>query len=211
MVQPTHRRAALALAFGTSALAVLAAVVLARDLSQPTYIMPVWVVVVAAICVVSTMSGGGAAVRRGRLTPWLAPVVTAFLALACLEVFTLAIALALILLGLVTVRALRRVSGRIPRVQSVGAPGFLLTVGLVPLLLLIFLGRPVVECSTGGSSNAVPVWAWFGTGSGFNVNVSGSGSGSSDSTVSTGTESIGSTTYSWVCDGSTVAHFTTHR
>lgn len=210
MIPSTHRRAAVALAVSTSALAILAVVVLATELSQPAYVMPIWVVVVAAICVVLTVFGGAAAARRRRVTPWLAPVVTGVLAVASLELFILTGPLALSLLVLVTVRAVRRVSGGIPGDPSVGAPGFLLTVGLVPLLLLIFLGRPIIECTVGGSSSALPVWAWFGNGGG-----SGSSSGSSvsgsDLSVSSGTETVGGTAYSWVCHGSTVVQFTTHR
>jgi hypothetical protein len=40
VVQTSHRRVAVALAVSTSALAVLAAVVLTTWLSQPAYIMP---------------------------------------------------------------------------------------------------------------------------------------------------------------------------
>src|SRR5207245_1200373 len=106
---------------------------------------PMWVVVVAVICVVLTAIGGAAAVRRRSVTPWLAPAVTGILVVASLELFVLTIPLAFILLVLVIARAVRRVSGRIPDDHSVGAPGLLLTVGLVPLLLLILLGRPVIE------------------------------------------------------------------
>jgi hypothetical protein len=208
VVQSTHRRAAVALTVSTSALAVLAAVVLATELSQPAYVMPVWVVVVAAICVALTMIGGAAAAARGRVTPWLAPAVTGVLAVASLELFIITVPLALILLVLVTVRAVRRVSGRIPGDQSVGAPGFLLTVGLVPLSLLIFLGSPIIECTVGGGSSALPVWAWVGN---DGSSSSGSSASGSDLSVSRGTETFGGTAYSWVCHGSTVVQFTTHR
>jgi hypothetical protein len=208
VVQSTHRRAAVALTVSTSALAVLAAVVLATELSQPAYVMPVWVVVVAAICVALTVIGGAAAAARGRVTPWLAPAVTGVLAVASLELFIITVPLALILLVLVTVRAVRRVSGRIPGDQSVGAPGFLLTVGLVPLSLLIFLGSPIIECTVGGGSSALPVWAWFGDGG---SGSSGSFASGSDLSVSSGTETSGGTAYSWVCHGSMVVQFTTHR
>jgi hypothetical protein len=209
VVQTGQGKAAVALAISTSALALLAAVVLATRLSQPAYIMPIWVVVVAAICVVLTVIGGAAAARRRRVTPWVAPVVAGVLLLGSLELFIVTVPLALILLVLVTVRAARRSLGRIPADQSVGAPGFLLTVGLVPLFLLIFLGSPVIECTPRGGSSAVPVWAWFSDGAGSSGSVSGSGS--SDPSVSTGTETVGGTTYSWVCHGSTVVQFTTRR
>jgi hypothetical protein len=208
--QTSHRRAAVALAVSTSALAVLAAVVLAARLGQPAYIMPIWVVVVAAFCVVLTVIGGTSAARRRRVTPWVAPVITGVLFVSSLEAFIVTIPLALILLVLITVRAVRRRLGRLPADQSVGAPGFLLTVGLVPLFVLIFLGRPVIACTPGGGSSGVPVWAWFRDGGGGRGG-SGSGSGSSDPSVSTGTETVGRTTYSWVCRGSTVVQFTTRR
>jgi hypothetical protein len=198
-----------ALAASTSALAALAAVVLGIESRQPVYIMPISVVAVAAICVVLTVIGGAVAVRRRRVTPWLAPAVTGVLLVASLELFFITIPLLVILLILISVRALRRGLGRIPADQSVGAPGFLLTVGLVPLFLLILLGRPVVECISGGGSSGIPVWAWVATGAGGPV--SGSGSGSSNSTVSTGMETANGTTYSWVCEGSNVVQFTTKR
>lgn len=211
MVQSTHRQAALALAVSTSAVAAFAAVVLGTRFSQPAYIMPIWVVVVAAICVVPTVIGGAVAARRGRASPWLAPAVISVLAVASLELFFVVIPIALILLLLLMVRARRLASARSPGDQRVGVPGFLLTIGLVPLFLLIFLGSPVVACTTDGSSNASPIWAWFGSGGSFLASVSGSSSGSSDSSVSTGTETVGATTYSWVCNGSTVVRFTTRR
>ena len=198
-----------ALAVITSALAALAAVVLGTEFRQPAYIMPMWVVALAAICVVLTVIGGAVAVRRRRVAPWLAPAVTGVLLVASLELFVLTIPLLVLLLVLISVRAVRRGLGRIPADKSVGAPGFLLTVGLVPLFLLILLGRPVVECTSGGVSNAIPVWAWFASGVGGSV--SGSGSGSSNSIVSSGVETSSGTTYSWVCDGSNVLHFTTTR
>ncbi len=210
MVQRSHRRAAVALAAGTSALAALAAVVLTTRLSQPAYLMPAWVVVVAAFCVVLTVIGGAAAARRRRIIPWVAPVVTGVLVVASLELFIVTIPLALILIALITVRVVGRRSGRIPADHTVGTPGVLLTLGLVPLFLLLFLGRPVIQCSPGGGTSAVPVWAWFNDGGGGSSG-SASGSGSSDTSVSTGTETVGRTTYSWVCRGSTVVQFTTRR
>jgi hypothetical protein len=195
----------------TSALAALAAVVLGTESRQPAYIMPIWVVAVAAICAVLTVIGGAVAVRRRRVTPWLAPAVAGVLLVASLELFVITIPLLLILLILISVQAVRRGLGRIPADQNVGAPGFLLTIGLVPLLLLFFLGGPIVECMSGGSSSGIPVWAWFANGAGVSVSVSGSGSGSSNSSVSTGTENANGATYSWVCNGSNVVQFTTKR
>lgn len=211
MVQSTHRRAALALAAGTSALAILATVVLVADSSEPAYIMPAWVIVVAAVCVALTVVGSAAAVRRGHVTPWMAPAAITVLAVACLEGIVLLVPIALIVLVLTSSGAMRRVSRRIPWDRRVGTAGVLLTLGLVPLFLLIFLGRPVVACSAGGGSNAIPIWAWYGDSSGFSVSTTGSAPGSAGSTVGTGTATVGATTYSWVCDGSTVTHFTTHR
>ena len=208
-VQVTHQRAALAMAAITSALAVGAAVRLAADLAQPAYIMPVWVVVVAAICVVPTVIGGAFAARSGRVTPWLAPLGVSILLVAGLELFIFIVPIALILIALVILRAVRRGERLVPWTLSVGAPGLLLTIGLVPLFLLIFLGSPVVACTPDGSSSAVPVWEWFAGGDGYFGSVSGSASASSGSTISTGTETFGGTTYAWVCDGSTVTHFTT--
>lgn len=209
MVRRSRRWPAVALAVSTSALAALAAVVLGTESRQPAYIMPIWVVAVAAICAVLTVIGGAVAVRRRRVTPWLAPAVAGVLLVASLELFVITIPLLLILLILISVRAVRRGLGRIPADQNVGAPGFLLTIGLVPLLLLFFLGGPIVECMSGGSSSGIPVWAWFANGAGVSVSVSGSGS--SNSSVSTGTENANGATYSWVCNGSNVVQFTTKR
>ena len=211
MVRRRRRWPSVALAASTTALAALAAVVLGTESRQPAYIMPIWVVAVAAICVALTVIGGAIAVRRGRITPWLAPAVTGVLPWRVFELFVITVPLLLILLILISVRAVRRDLGRIPADQSVGAPGLLLTIGLVPLFLLIFLGGPVVECMSGGSSSAIPVWAWFANGAGVSVSVSGSGSGSSNSSVTTGTESANGATYSWVCNGSNVVRFTTKR
>jgi hypothetical protein len=77
------------MAVSTSALAVLAAVVLATDLTKPAFIMPIWVAVVAAICVVPAVIGGAVAVRRGLITPWVAPAAVSVLAVASLELFYL--------------------------------------------------------------------------------------------------------------------------
>ena len=211
VVQSTHRRAALVLAVSTSAIAAFVAAVLGTRFSQPAYIMPIWVVVVAAICVVPTVIGGAVAVRRGRAAAWLAPALISLLAIATLELFVFVIPIALILLLLFVVRARRLASTRGPGEHGAGIPGLLLTIGLVPLFLLIFLGSPVVACTTDGESNASPIWAWFGSDGSFLSSESGSSSGSSDSGVSTGTETVGATTYSWVCNGSTVVLFTTRR
>lgn len=209
-VQVARKPAALAMAAITSALAVGAAVRLAIELAQPAYIMPVWVVVVAAICVVPTVIGGAVAARSGRVTPWLAPLGVIFLLVGSLELFIFIVPIALILIALIVLRAVRRREGLVPWTLNVGAPGLLLTIGLVPLFLLIFLGSPVVACTSDGSSSAVPVWEWFASGNGYFGGVSGFASGSSGSTISTGTETFGGTTYAWVCDGGTVTHFTTH-
>jgi hypothetical protein len=139
----------------------------------------------------------------------MAPAMTSALLVATLEAFFFVILMALLLLGLVIVRAARLSRGWMPRADA-AFPGFLLTVGLVPLFLLMFLGRPVVECTTDGGSSAIPIWAWFGSG-GIPSSVSGSSSQSLENSVSTGTETVGATTYSWVCNGSTVTHFTTHQ
>ena len=211
MVRRSRRWPSVALAASTSALAALAAVILGTESRQPAYIMPIWVVALAAICVVLTVIGGAVAVRRRRVSPWLAPAITGVLLVASLELFVITIPLLLILLILISVRSVRRGLGRIPADQSVGAPGFLLTIGLVPLFLLIFLGGPIVECMSGGSSSGIPLWAWFANGAGVSGSVSGSGSGSSNSSVTTGTLTANGAIYSWICNGSTVEQFTTKR
>jgi hypothetical protein len=208
--QVTHHRAALAMAVITSALAVLWAWDLTTDFGQPAYIMPIWVVVVAWLCEIPTVIGGAVAARSGRVTPALAPLGVSVLLVASLELFVFVIPIAVIVIALLILRAMRRAERLVPWTLSVGVPGLLLTIGLVPLFLLVFLGRPVVACTPGGGSSAIPIWEWFSSDSGFFGTVSGSSSGSSDGAVSTGTETVGGTTYAWVCDGSTVTHFTTN-
>lgn len=200
------------LAVGTSAVAVFAAVTLGIRFTHPAYIMPLWVVVIAGTCVVPTAVGGLIAVRRGRAAAWLAPALVSALAVASLELFVFVIPIAVILLLLFIVRARRLASTRGPGERGAGIPGVLLTIGLVPLFLLIFLGSPVVACTADGESSASPIWAWFGGDGSVLSGESGSSSGSSDSSVSTGTETVGATTFSWVCKESTVVRFTTtHR
>ena len=122
----------------TSALALVAAGSLATELVQPAYIMPMWVVVIAAICVVPTVIGGAAAARSGRVTAWLAPLGVSLLLVASLELFIFVIPIAIIVIALLILRAVRRAEGPTQWTLSVGAPGLLLTIGLVPLFLLIF-------------------------------------------------------------------------
>jgi hypothetical protein len=153
--------------------------------------------------------GGLIAARRGRAAAWLAPALISVLAIATLELLVFVIPIALILL-LFVMRGRRLATTRGPGEGGAGIPGLLLAIGLVPLFLLIFLGSAVVACTTDGSSNAIPVWAWFGN-SGILSSESGSSSGSLGSSVQTGTETVGAVTYSWVCNGSNVVRFTTHR
>jgi hypothetical protein len=175
--QASHPQPATVMAVGTSLVAVLAAVALATRFAQPAYVMPIWVVVVAGVCVVPTVIGGVVGAQRGRVTAWVAPAVAACVAVASLELLIFIIPILIVLV----------------------------------LFLLIFLGSPVVACTTSGEANSAPLWTWLASGGGMTDSVSGSSASSSDSSVSTGTETIGATKYSWVCDGSTVVHFTTHR
>jgi hypothetical protein len=79
--------------------------------------------------------------------------------------------------------------------------GLILTLGLVPLCLLVLLRGPVVDCMSNGVDGGSPIWAWLGSlGTGAGMSESGS-SMSSDLNQTTGSVTVGGTTYSYVCVG----------
>ena len=61
----------------------------------------------------------------------------------------------------------------------------LLTLGLVPLSLLVLLGGPVVECMPQGVESSTPIWTWLGNvAAGGGASETGSNSSSSSAPVS---------------------------
>jgi hypothetical protein len=190
----------------TCGAALLTAILESRR-HQPAYAMPVVVVLIAGLCVVLIVAGGGLALKARRLEPWLAPVVVVALMFAFLEAGVFIVVPLVLLLVLVSRRgpAARRSA---LRWQSLGAP-VLLTLGIVPLSWLA-LDRPVVECLANGVSSATPVWTsfWGGSASGTS---SESGSGSSSSSAPqqvSGSITAGGVTYAYTCDGTRLVRFT---
>lgn len=155
----------------TILLAVAAAGEIAVEWAQPAYIMPWWIVAIGLAAALAAVAGSVMAARRHRLKPWIAPALTAIIVLAELELIIL-LPLLLIVLVALAVRAWRRTTGRAPLSDAIGAPGFLLSAGLVPLMLLLLLGGPVAECFAGGEGSSAPVWTW-----GDNIGSGSSGGG----------------------------------
>jgi hypothetical protein len=207
----THRLPAGLLALATSALAILLAIVLGIRWQQPAYVMPFAIVVVGGLCAVLTWFGGAMAALRSQVAPWLAPLVTLVLVYGFLVIGVLVILPAVVVLLLLANRRSRRVHVALTRRWRVG-PALLLTLGLVPLSLLVLLGGPVVECMPQGVESSTPIWIWLGSLGAEGVSgESGSASGSSsDLGRSTGTVTEGGTTYSFVCLGTKLLHFDAH-
>ena len=203
---PSHRLPAGLLALATSGLAILLAIVLGIRWRQPAYVMPLAIVVVGALCALLTAFGGAMAVLRGQVTPWLAPPVTLILIYGFLAVGVLVIVPVLVLLLLVN-RRVRRV--QVVRTSSSRAgSALLLTLGLVPLCVLVLLGEPVVECMSQGVETSTPIWSWLG-----NLGAGETGSVSSSSSApgrSGGSVTEGGTTYSFLCLGTRLVQFASH-
>jgi hypothetical protein len=207
----THRLPAGLLALATSILAILLAIVLGARWRQPAYVMPFAIVVVGGLCAVLTWFGGAMAALRGQVTPWLAPLLTLVFFYCFLVVGILVIFLAALVLLIVVNRRSHRVQVASTRSSRVGPP-LLLTLGLVPLSLLVLLGGPVVECMPQGVESSTPIWSWSeslsATGESGEI---GDGSGSSsDLSRTSGSVTEGATTYTYVCLGSKLLHFDAH-
>jgi hypothetical protein len=192
------------LALSTSALAILLAILLGIWWRQPAYVMPVWVVLAGSLCAALTGIGGVLATRRGQATAWLAPTVTFAALLGFLEAGTLVVLPVIVVLLLVANHRGRWVPAPPPSWRHVSA-GLILTLGLVPLCLLVLLGGPVVDCLSNGVAGDSPIWAWLGS-LGTGGGMSGSGS-SADLSQTTGSVTIGGATYLYVCVGPKLAQF----
>ena len=204
----TQRLAAGILALATSVLAVLLAIVLGIRWQQPAYVMPFAVVVVGVLCALLTAFGGAMAVLRGQVTPWLAPLVTLILIYGFLAIGVLFIVPTVLVLLLLVNRRPHRVQVNSTPSSRVGT-ALLLTLGLVPLSLLVLLGGPVVECMPQGVESSTPIWTWLGNvAAGGGASETGSDSSSSSApSQSSGSVIEGGTTYSFVCLGTKLVQF----
>jgi hypothetical protein len=187
----------------TSVVGVLAAANLLLEWRQPVYVMPAAVVVIGTVCALLTILGAFVAARRGLVSPWLAPLYVTLLLLSVLVLFILAIVPAVVVLILVLNRRARRPSAGMKPSRSL-LPALLLTLGLVPLFFLFLLGRPVVQCLDHGEEDGAPIWLGLGGGGSGSASISGPGTGADQVT---GTATIGSTTYSYVCSGTRLVQF----
>jgi hypothetical protein len=171
--------------------------------------MPVSVLVIGAVCLALTTAGAAIATYRGELVkPWLTLLTTLLFLAAFISLFSIGALVLIVALASLIARA------RLRGVQPVDAPrtrvgaGLLLSLGLAPLSLLA-VEQPVVACMPDGVSNSSPIWTWFGSGEG-GFSSGGSGSSSSSNHVSTGTVTVGGTTYMYTCAGEDLVNFAAH-
>ena len=205
-----HQILAGLLAFCTTALAILLAILLGIWWRQPAYVMPFWVVLAGCLCAGLTGIGGVLATRRGQVTSWLAPTVTLAALLGFLEAGVLVLLPVMVVLLLVANHRGHRVPA-IPQPTRRSSAGLVLTLGLVPLCLLVLLRGPVVDCTSDGVDEGSPIWmslGSLGTGAGIAGTIAGTGSSTSaDLDQTTGSITAGGTTYSFVCVGPKLAQF----
>ena len=201
-----HQVLAGLLALCTSALAILLAILLGIWWRQPAYVMPFWVVLAGGLCGVLTGVGGVMATRRGQVTSWLAPTATLAALLGFLVAGVLVLLPVIVVLLLVANHRGRSVPLN-PQPRRRLSAGLVLTLGLVPLCLLVLLRGPVVDCTSHGVDEGSPIWMWLGS-LGTGAGIAGTGSStSSDLNQTTGSVTAGGTTYSFVCVGPKLAQF----
>jgi len=201
-----HQVLAGLLALCTTALAILLAILLGIWWRQPAYVMPYWVVLAGGTCAALTGLGGLLATRRAQATSWLAPTVTLAALLGFLSAGTLVLLPIVVVFLLVAAHQGHRVPA-IPQPTRRVSAGLVLTLGLVPLCLLVLLRGPVVDCTSNGVDEGSPIWMWLGS-LGTGVGIAGTGSStSSDLNQTTGSVTAGGTTYSFVCVGPKLAQF----
>ena len=204
--RPAHQVLAGLLALCTSALAILSAILLGIWWGQPAYVMPFWVVLAGGLCAALTGIGGVLATRRGQATSWLAPTVTLAALLGFLVAGTLVLLPVIVVLLLVANHRGSTVPAT-PRPRRHVSAGLVLTLGLVPLCLLVLLRGPVVDCMPNGVDEGSPIWMWLGS-LGTGAGIAGTGSStSSDLNQATGSVTAGGATYSFVCVGPKLAQF----
>jgi len=202
-----HQVAAGLLALYTTALAILLAVLLGIWWRQPAYVMPFWVVLAGCLCVGLTGTGGVLATRRGQVTAWLAPAATLAALLGFLVAGVLVLLPVMVVVLLVAHPRGRRVPA-IPQPARRVSAGLVLTLGLVPLCLLVLLRGPVVDCTSNGVDEGSPIWMWSGS-LGTGAGIAGTGSSmSSNLNQTTGSVTAGGTTYSFICVGPHLTQFT---
>lgn len=186
---------------------VLLLVLLVRRHQQPGYAMPVSVLVIGAVCLALTTAGAAIATYRGELVkPWLTLLTTLLFLAAFITLFSIGALVLIVALASLIARARLRGVQPVARPRTRVGAGLLLSLGLAPLSLLA-VEQPVVACMPDGVSNASPIWTWFGSG-GFSSG--GSGSSSSSNHVSTGTVTVGGTTYMYTCAGEDLVQFAAH-
>jgi hypothetical protein len=194
------------LAIASSALALVLAILIGIWWRQPAYVMPFWVVLAGSLCAAMTGIGGVLATRRGQATSWLAPTVTLAALLGFLAAGTLVLLPVIVVLLLVANHRGRRVPAT-PQSRRHVSAGLILTLGLVPLCLLVLLRGPVVDCMSNGVDEGSPIWMWLGS-LGTGAGIAGTGSStSSDLNQTTGSVTAGGATYSFVCVGPKLAQF----
>lgn len=171
--------------------------VLAAHHSQPAYAMPPLVVVIGGVALAVVVVGAIATVRSSRVdVPALSVLATLLIAFGLLAI--LSVGLPILVLGIVlTATVARRWPNGASRWLLVSGP--VLAVGIVGLIVLS-AQQPVVTCETEGVSTATPLWLGGG-------GSSGSGEGSSASSVHSGTETLGTQTFAYVCDGDRLVDF----
>lgn len=202
----THHRAARLLAIATSALAVILAILLGIWWRHPAYVMPFWVVGIGGLCASLTGIGGVMATRRGTVTPWLLPAGTLLLLLGFLVAGVLVLAPLTVALVLLAQSRMRRHVA--PSTGWHGGAGLVLTLGLVPLCLLVVLRGPAVECMPNGFGGGTPIWAWLGSLGAASGSGIASGSVSSfQPNQTSGSVNVGDTTYAFDCVGSDLVNF----
>ena len=201
-----HQVPAGLLALCTTALAILLAILLGIWWRQPAYVMPFWVVLAGCLGAGLTATGGVLATRRGQVTSWLAPTVTLVALLGFLEAGVLVLLPVMVVLLLVANHRGHRVPA-IPQPTRRVSAGLVLTLGLVPLCLLVLLRGPVVDCTSNGVDEGSPIWMWLGS-LGTGAGIAGTGSStSSDLNQTTGSVTAGGTTYTFICVGPKLAQF----
>ena len=194
----TRRAAAALIAAAAVAVGVWRFAALARQWRVPAYAMPGHVIAVASVALAAVVIGAVAGARTARVEITLLSIVaTALLVYGFLAIFS--IGLPLLVLGVLLWAVLvRRLRGGAP--LSLLAAGPVLALGLATVVVLSSQ-LPVVSCERGGGViTATPIWLFGGS-------ESGSGSGSSDSAIRTGTVTLGSTTFTFACDGDHLVRF----
>jgi hypothetical protein len=200
-----RRRPAIVLCGLVPLLACAGVVKLGVESRQPTFQMPFVVVGCGAIAAIALAAGCVAVVRSGDVYPWrllgAAFLIVVSLLLAVLVAGVLGLAFCVVFGAVALRRCVRVLRAPSPARKRAGI-GALLTVGAIPLLILVVQG-PVAECSSRGATTSIPVWLWPQASKGGIGEGGFYGPG-----LSSGSETVGGTTYSFVCQNGQVSNFT---